>query len=170
MSNDLFSCINSCQKKCNNILKAKCFFCENQTLLWETICRSFNNTNNNLSLVVMMIINENSFLINNLCFNSSFIHVHKMTKNDLFFMWHEDYSSFIHITSTIVNRRRFLSNQFLSKRFIVVVIVYNRFLTMFMSKTRINLCVIKFFIKLNIIVVFNKIRIVSNDEKKQFFN
>ena len=50
-----------------------------------------------------------------------------------------------------------------------VFIIKNRNNFSLIKKTLICLCVVKFYIKLDVIVTFNKIRIASNDEKKTIF-
>ena len=50
-----------------------------------------------------------------------------------------------------------------------VFIIKNRNNSLLIKKILIRLCVVKYYIKLNVIVVFNKIRIVENDENKTIF-
>ena len=113
----------------NNILKAKWFFfsmsrhChERQFVVKQFIARRINNhkRTNNLSLVVLIIINELSLLINNACF--SLIKI----------SWHDHRKLFVFLQKTIYRFfNKFLTSSmswivFLLKRFIIIMMCWYR--------------------------------------------
>ena len=76
-----------------------------------------------------------------------------------------DYAAFVLIMKKFEEKFKMC----IDSRVLNVFTIKNKNSSSFIRKIFVHLCVVKYYIKLNVIVVFNKIRIIENDEKKTIF-
>ena len=76
-----------------------------------------------------------------------------------------DYAAFVLIMKKFEKKLKMC----IDYRALNALTIKNKNNSSFIKKTLVRLCVVKYYIKLNVIIAFNKIRIIENDEKKTIF-
>ena len=93
------------------------------------------------------------------------IYVNEMLKKSFIWRNSSNYATFVLIIKKLDENFKICVNY----KILNVLIIKNRNSFLLIKKTFVRFCATKFYIKLNVIAIFNEIRIRKNDKKKQHF-